>query len=467
MSRFDLGLTPRISQDQERVGLIRSTCEQVAQSTPLFEFVPDTPEPLQAFIASTPEIALRWICKRVDKKRLLRFVQHEYDTPVVEVLDTAEEGSSEESPEAHVVVPAKRKRVCKERSTRQANKQLRERLDTALVVTVANTQDWASARKKDVTMSEQEQRYKTFAQRFPGAGVEIVAGLINKAAAIGTVECLKDWRSILHAWRAEHRDGKRFLTGVSPQLPTLAEYEDSGSDTGINCYGIRPDNEALSTQMTCSSDNEPSLSYAETTEFKDLFLAARRSQAIGIVGDMRHRWIMAAMYTKYETLETLTRKRAAPSGGRGRGFATVAKEQLFSSVYSRDSRPNATREACAAEWKEFGRWLDYGRRWCMLKDKFGLGIFGLLPRSVISNSFIERGLTVTRFAQWVEMVATCNTNVREMAKAIAPLYDACITDQAPPARLLLEDMDEDQWKDCDPLIILSSVDSSQKSIVEE
>ena len=57
------------------------------------------------------------------------------------------------------------------------------------------------------------------------------------------------------------------------------------------------------------------LSRSEAKDFKNLFFAAQKSHATGIVGDMRHRWIMAAMYTEYEDLERRLRDRAALSGG--------------------------------------------------------------------------------------------------------------------------------------------------------
>lgn len=41
------------------------------------------------------------------------------------------------------------------------------------------------------------------------------------------------------------------------------------------------------------------------------------------------------MYIEYKLLETLIRRCAAPSSSRGQGFATIAKEQLFSLVYKK------------------------------------------------------------------------------------------------------------------------------------
>jgi hypothetical protein len=58
---------------------------------------------------------------------------------------------------------------------------------------------------------------------------------------------------------------------------------------------------------------------------------------------------MAAMYAKYKALERLLRHRAALLGSRGQGFATITKEQLFASVYTKQDKSLATREDCALE----------------------------------------------------------------------------------------------------------------------
>jgi hypothetical protein len=48
-----------------------------------------------------------------------------------------------------------------------------------------------------VAVNDEEQRYKQFAKRLLGARVQVVGGIINKAAAVATIEYLRDWRLVL------------------------------------------------------------------------------------------------------------------------------------------------------------------------------------------------------------------------------------------------------------------------------
>lgn len=58
---------------------------------------------------------------------------------------------------------------------------------------------------------------------------------------------------------------------------------------------------------------------------------------------------MAALTTEYKRLEGLVRKKRVFTGGRGRGYATVAKEYLFSQSYTRADGTPATKETCPGE----------------------------------------------------------------------------------------------------------------------
>lgn len=429
--------------------------------------------PLQVFLAPTPEVALQWICNQVPQHRLLAYIAAQYPSTSSETGD-GEDGAAdedierypresgtpdarsaaEENPTLRVQKSSRKRGPTKETTAKQANKRLKEKLENAMLHEVASTQDWVSAKRKEITVNDEEMRYHRFAQKFQGAGIALVGSMINKAASIGTLECLKEWRTLLSVWRAQHQDGRLLFTGVDSKLPGLTEYEDSGSDTNIDPYRIRP----VQRREDRVAQDPAQLSEQEMDEFAEMFLTARRSRTAGIIGDMRHRWIMAAMYTRYEALVALVRKRQDSTGGRGRGFATVAKERLFQRIYKRPSENSPSPKANPVEWKAFSTELESGRRWCMLKAKFGLGIFALLPRSVISNNFIERGLTIMRFGQWIEMVATCNTTVAELADAVEGVFVACMMDCAPPKRMLLEDLTDEELEQFDALTAFSEVE---------
>jgi hypothetical protein len=58
---------------------------------------------------------------------------------------------------------------------------------------------------------------------------------------------------------------------------------------------------------------------------------------------------MSAMYAKYKSLENYLQQHTTYSSSRGQGFATIAKEQLFISIYAKGDRSPATQAACAAD----------------------------------------------------------------------------------------------------------------------
>jgi len=467
MSRANLRLSPEaLHQIEDDDTPIRDALHRLASTAPVFSSLGEGPQRTQAFIAPTPELALRWICRRVNKQRLLRFVNDVYDNPIDEVADTDAEPDSDDATAGHEAPLPKRKRAEKETTTKQANKKLKEKFDSVMLQTVASTQDWRQAKRNDVTLDEEERRYKTFVQKLPGTGVELAANMVAKAAAIGTVECLRDWRTVLKMWRRQHAEGGRLFSGIEQDLPSLSECEDSGpDDNDDDPFHIRPDNRLVLSQRTRIATNEANLNDFETQGFTALFNAAQRSQTSEIVGDMRHRWIMAAMFEQYEALETLVRKRQKKSA-RGRGFATVAKEHLFGASYKAEDGTFADAKKNPVDFREFGRELEFGKRWCMLKAKFGVGVFALLPRGIVTNHFIERGMSMTRYAQWIEMIRVCNSQVETVAQAIQPLYVACMTNKSPPERLVLEAMRDDEFPGCDPHIALSTVTASQQSLVE-
>jgi hypothetical protein len=46
-------------------------------------------------------------------------------------------------------------------------------------------------------LNKEQQRYKSFINRLPGVNVDVAVGIIAKAAAIATNNCLKDWQIVL------------------------------------------------------------------------------------------------------------------------------------------------------------------------------------------------------------------------------------------------------------------------------
>ncbi|KAF2702432.1 hypothetical protein K504DRAFT_284073 [Pleomassaria siparia CBS 279.74] len=158
---------------------------------------------------------------------------------------------------------------------------------------------------------------------------------------------------------------------------------------------------------------------------------------------MRHRWKMDGLYEEFDCLEKEIKRRSEGTRGRGVRYADTAKEHLFALTYRKYLGCVATKGTDWELWLAFGDYLDWGRRWNALKKRFGsVGIFGILPWSLILNAFVEKTLSQARLSQWADMVVECNLDVMKMAKHIELLFLACMEESEPPPEFaFLENLD--------------------------
>lgn len=426
--------------------LVHGVFDEVDQDEPKFCFITHTAEPIQAFIAHDPDAALKWICQHVSKDRLLRLVNDIYEEAVSVVPDSFDENA------------AKRTRTRKEPTTRQVNKRLKEKFDIAMLEAVANTQDFVEAKQEHIAYNSTEQRYRAFAKSLRGIGVKEVAEMIHRASTVATVDCLQDWRVVLDTWRELHREGKRLFANIGVQVPGLIDASMTECATG---------NESMpATQLTQTRSAGQGTSLAltgiEVASFRQLLATVKQSETADILGDIRHRWVMAALYKEYERLEGLLRQRVKLTGQRGRGLATVAREQLFSEVHRDENGNTISVQDNPTSYRSWSRYLEYGKRWKMLKDRFGVGIFALLPRGGVPNSFVERR-PLRVLQEWIEMIARCNERVKDMAEAIEPLLLSCLREEQPPGELLLETVDSGELGEYDLLDLLLPAADTQRN----
>jgi hypothetical protein len=398
------------------------------------------------FWARHPENAVQYLIKTMGWPTFLRVAKSLRDRPDYIRVDESEEEYSgneetedvdldDEGPPDEVVHRnradagplskrgQKRKRNSGEMTGKQVKSAMAKKLNMELAQHAASSQDQRHIIGEG-ELSEDELRYRTYAVRFQGAGISMVSTMISKAAAVGTIDALRDWKAVMVVWRRQH--AKNSTLGENASQWRIQQAPGATQD-GIANFG----NPAArrGDRLGCDAVG---LRRSETTSFRLMFFDAQKTEAQGIAADMKHRWKLSRLYDEYERLEKLVRQKADHSGGRGRSYATVAKEHLFLTTYEEESESPATKENSPEEWKEFGRFLDYGRRWSLLKTRFGVGIFGLLPRGTITNTFIERTLTQTRLVQWMEMLEDCNQVVKDMAVVVEPLLTACMTGMPPP-----------------------------------
>jgi hypothetical protein len=334
----------------------------------------------------------------------------------------------------------KRNREGKPKTTREAEKALVEKMNLALVQTVANREDWELAKLPE-TLSVEEQRYYTYAKSLPGAGVNTVSQMISKASAVGSMEAFRDWQDILKIWKRQHSSGRKLFQRVAVARTNLAARAYNQSFSAVpsqtNAQIV------LSQHQQQDVRDNVGLTVLQRESFRYKVADAQKSRVDSIADDMRQRWKLDALYEEYSTLEKEIRELDNGTGARGRRYESIAKEHLFKIAYETDEGYMPTKEQNPDLWVDFGQLLDWGKRWNIIKVLTGsVGIFGLLPKNAIVNAWIERQMTQTRVRQWIGMVLECNKDVPIIAARIEPLFLACMEESEPPSEFLfLEQLD--------------------------
>lgn len=458
---FSLGLEPDDVTEGRLIPLAVRAGHNALDDIPLavYGLLPDERAPAVAFVAKTPEDALRWLCRRLSKPRIIKAVRHLYDypdslqvddntNPLELGIEEGEEtgpGAAENNRLEEGSRGQKRRRAGKEKTSRQVNRDLVKKVNQALVQTVASTQDWEVAKAPDA-LSNEDLKYRTFATKLPGAGLNTVTSMINKAVSVGTEEALRDWQAILSIWTRQDHYQKQLSEPVA--LRTQLRLED-----------VHPSQE---TQDLPDEDFD-GITMGESAQFCRLFFEAKKNHVDGIAGEMRHRWKMDLLYEEYDRLWKLMKRRGGGSDGRGRRYDVLAKERLFATVYDNKLGIQPTKDSHPDEWRSFGQFLDWGKRWNMIKKRFDSpGIFALLPRTMVPNAFIEKTLNQTRVSQWIEMLAECNTPVADMAFLIEPLFLACMQEESPPQQFRFLESLPDTLPDS-PLALLQAASTVSQS----
>ena len=178
-----------LENSQANIELMRGVVSRTGKASSLFGIISTSDKQLQAFIAPSPEIALQWICQRVQKRKLLHVVGKVYDNESLpeeegEEGNTEEVESADESPRK-----SKRQKVAAKAGTSKRTKG-------------TNAQQRQPAKPGHDKLNEEQQRYKSFMDKLPSVNVDVAVGMIAKAASVATNDCLKDWRAVLKVWRA-------------------------------------------------------------------------------------------------------------------------------------------------------------------------------------------------------------------------------------------------------------------------
>lgn len=430
-----------VSDDEAHSAAIQAVHDALLNTDlAIYGKVPDEFSPTEAFYSRSPHRALTWICRNMNPGKLLKTIQAIYDNPVEEThvedvvdleceLGTAEiSGSDSNQQDPDNTVGRKRKRSPREKTTREVNKALVDKMNIALAHTAANGRDWELA-KAPVALSDEQQNYRDFARSFPGAGVEAVAQMIANAEAVGSREAFEDWQAIMGSWRRQRSEAKKQFRRVIEARTSLAAQAYDPEDH---------DNRMTASQLVLSQRHNPNqvddmgLTVLQREMFRYRLVDAQKSRIDGFAEEMRQRWKLDALYVESEKLETGIRRMAKGTAARGVRYSTVAKDHLFRIAFESDDGYVPSKKDNPDLYKHFSDLLDWGKKWNIVKKRFGsAGIFGLLPKSIGANVRLER-LTQARVRQWIEMVAHCNVDVAEIAPYIEPLFMAFVEDRAPP-----------------------------------
>jgi len=267
----------------------------------------------EAFIAHSPDDALRWICNKVDKALVMRFIRQTYEDierfQNSQTQEEREDSTTRRGPQegGEDTTSGKRKRKRATNNTRALNKAITEKMNMQLAQTIASTQDWEDA-KRPAAVSVEEQRYRNFARRLPGVGVNAVTQMISSAVAVGTMEVFRDWHAIITVWKRQRQYGKKLFEQVADATVARPTYQRiEGDDTPIEDLGdvIPPTQRVPESQLVRISQekDKAGLSIRDADMFRYRYFDAQKTRVDGIADDMRHRWKMDRFYEEYERLE--------------------------------------------------------------------------------------------------------------------------------------------------------------------
>jgi hypothetical protein len=260
--------------------------------------------------------------------------------------------------------------------------------------------------------------------------------MIQKAKAIGSLPALESWKTISTHWRA------------------------NGTLTSINLYSQDP---TSSQEVALPSHLDQQA--AEVRAFYRAFQAASQSEVNILLQAIFHRRILADLFQRYRSAEGAIAASAQRGTSRGRGVADVtqAKLQLFRALYpdyESIHRPGDDPRS-RKDWLHFGKQLEKGRRWNEVESCLGAGILAFIPETIVSHTWVEKGLPWDVFCVWLQLVKEHNqAAVLQGEQMLARLGDALAGRQIPPNRLRLEKVRLAELKDVDDKsILLEEIDA--------
>lgn len=137
----------------------------------------------------------------------------------------------------------------------------------------------------------------------------------------------------------------------------------------------------------------------------------------------------------WEAFQVLLQPCVKPNPGWKKRFGEVRKSRLEEANPGMDPRGKEYRKKA----RHLEHQLQYGERWGRLRREFGPGVFALLPSAVVTNRWVEQGLSATQFDAWLRLLKRRNPPDPVIVRQAWYLVDEALSGRPPPRRLRLED----------------------------
>ena len=386
------------------------------------------------FVAPNPEAALRWICHATSKKAIIQFLEQlrkharEEGSSADDATDADAEGAADNE-----LTSANRKRRAEKKKEQEAKEVYRDAWH--------NSQELVRKRRDEEAFTEERASWLAYASEQPesqGVGSSVMSEMIRRATTVGNSEAVQDLQLALRHWRQRHAE------------PTLALSQASQTTAPGTIRSLRRQARARGSHPDVLARYH--------------YLRVEDAEQMGAGLAVERRFHAARLRKEYDArLEEALGPKA--SSRISKRVVSHVQETFFRVVCPRGQPAKGDRD-----FEKFLRTLKHGKRWLRMEEDFGCGIFALLPKSRVSNTYVERTLTDELFLLWVRILHHCSELVVRMAEACSPLVALFADDESPPAsRAALEDVEYDLAESAHPteeLAVLLEVSGQHPRICE-
>jgi len=172
-------------------------------------------------------------------------------------------------------------------------------------------------------------------------------------------------------------------------------------------------------------------------EMVEVFRVATIQDGTSVCHPCEKRYSVVRLREMLNELEKTLQK----PGAVGRDVRSVAKEHYFQMIYG----AGANHKTNLKEWRAFERMLSLGKRWLMLTEKFGYGVLAVIPASRVSDTFIERTLSLEHIKVWIVMLKTMVPGLADWSKKMEELLLRFVQKLEPPPQMLRLEYNVGDW----------------------